>query len=81
MALKEFVLEQLYIVKRSVEDLKNQQQAPENFPLFESLQELIVYLRGENKNETELIKVLSERQRYKNDEIPRMINDSFNLEN
>ena len=81
MALKEFILEQLYVAKKSVEDLKNQQQAPENSPLFESLKEEIVYLRAESKNKTEIIKVLSENRRYKNDEIPRMINDSLNPEN
>ena len=81
MVLKEFILEQLYVAKKSVEDLKNQQQAPENSPLFESLKEEIVYLRAESKNKTEIIKVLSENRRYKNDEIPRMINDSLNPEN
>ena len=80
MALKEFILEQLYVAKESVEDLKNQQQAPENSPLFESLKEEIVYLRAESKNKTG-IKVLSEKRRYKNDEIPRMIKDSLNPEN
>ena len=81
VALREFILEQLHVVKKSEEDLKKQQQAPENSPLFESIKEKIVYLRTENKNKTETIKVLSENQRYKNNEIPRMINDSFDPEN
>ena len=55
--------------------------APKNSPLFPSLKEEIVYLRAENKNKIEIIKVLSEKPRYRNDEIPRMINDSFNPEN
>ena len=81
MALREVILEQLHVVKKSVEDLKKQQQAPENWPLFESIKEEIVYLRAENKNKTETIKVLSENQRYKNNEIPRMIINSFDPEN
>ena len=64
-----------------MEGLKNQHRAPENSPLFESLKEEIVYLRAESKNKTGIIKVLSENRRYKNDEIPRMINDSLNPEN
>lgn len=43
-ALKGFILEQLDVVKKSVEDLKDQQHAPENSPLFESLKEEIFYL-------------------------------------
>ena len=35
----------------------------------------------ENKNKTEILKVLSENQHYKNNEIPRTINDSFKPEN
>ena len=81
MALREFILEQLHVVKKSVEDLKKQQQAPENWPSFESIKEKIVYLRAENKNKTETIKVLSENQRYENNEIPRMIINSFDPEN
>ena len=49
VALKEFILEQLYVVKRCVEDLKKQQQAPENSPLSESSKEEIVYLTAEKK--------------------------------
>ena len=49
--------------------------------MFESSKEEIVYLISENKNKTEIIKVLSENQRYKNGKIPRMINDSFDPEN
>ena len=36
--------------------------------------------KSENKNETEIIKTLSENQSYKNDVIPKVINDSFDLE-
>ena len=50
-----------------MEDLKNQQQVPENLPLFESLKEEI--------------EVVLENQREKNDEIARMINVSFDPEN
>ena len=50
VALKDFIQEQLYVVKKSVEDLKNQQQASENSPLFESFKDEILYLRAENKN-------------------------------
>ena len=55
--------------------------APKNSPLFPSLKEEIVYLRAENKNKIEIIKVLLEKPRYRNDEIPRMINYSFDPEN
>ena len=81
MALREFILEQLYVVQKSVKDLKNQQQAPEKLPLFEYTKEEIVYLRAENKKKTKIIKVILENQSYKNIEIPRMINDSFDPEN
>ena len=33
--LKELILEQLCVVKKSVDNLKNQQQAPKNSTLFE----------------------------------------------
>ena len=36
--------------------------------------------KSKNKNETEIIKTLSENQSYKNDVIPKVINDSFDLE-
>ena len=49
--------------------------------MFESLKEEIVYLGAENKNKNETIKVLLENQRYKNNVIPKMINDSFDPEN
>ena len=39
MALKEFILEQLYVVTKSVEELKKLQQALKNSPLFEFLKE------------------------------------------
>ena len=68
------------VVKKSVEDLKNQQEAHKNSPLFESLKKEIVYQSGKNKNKTEIVKVLWENQRYKNDVITRMINDGFDPE-
>ena len=45
------------------------------------MKEEIFYLRAENNNKTEIIKVLSENQRYKNNVIPRVVNDSFDPEN
>ena len=75
------ILEQLCVVKNSMEDLRNQQQTPKNSPFFDSLKEEIVYLRAKNKNKTEIMTVLLENQHYKNVEIPRMINDSFDPEN
>ena len=39
MALKEFILEQLYVVTKSVEELKKLQQALKNSPFFEFLKE------------------------------------------
>ena len=44
-----------------MKNLKNQEQAPENSPLFESLKEKIVYLRAGNKKKIEIIKVISEK--------------------
>ena len=32
--LKEFIPEQLYVVEKSIDDLKNKQQTPKNLPLF-----------------------------------------------
>ena len=49
--------------------------------MFESLKEETVYLKVENKNKKEILKVVSENQHYKNNEIPRTINDSFEPEN
>ena len=63
---KEFILEQLYVFKKSVGDLKNQQQAPQNSPLFEHLKEEVVYLGADSKSKSEIIKILSENQCYKN---------------
>ena len=33
-ALKKFISEQLHVVEKSIDDLKNKQQTPKNLPLF-----------------------------------------------
>ena len=59
MALKEFILEQLYVVTKSVEELKKLQQALKNSPFFEFLKEE-EFDQGEtiiNKRNPRLVKI------------------------
>ena len=56
-ALKSFIVEQLYVIKKSIEDIKCQKSIPNS---LQSLKEELSYLRNENLNKTSIIKSLTE---------------------
>ena len=67
MALKEFILEQLYVVTKSVEELKKLQQALKNSPLFEFLKEE-EFDQGEtiiNKRNPRLVKMKKKKKHFR----------------
>ena len=47
-ALKSFIMEQLCVIKKSVEDFRSEDVTPNNLELIETLKEEIRYLRKEN---------------------------------
>ena len=57
--LKSFIVEQLYVVKKSIEDIKRQESIPNSSDLLQCLQEELSYLRNENLHKTS-IKSLTE---------------------
>ena len=59
-ALKSFIVEQLYVIKKSIEDIKCQGSIPNSSDLLQSLKEELSYLRSENLNKTSIIKSLTE---------------------
>ena len=61
-ALKSFIVEQLYVITRSVEDFRLENVTPNNLELIETLKEEIRYLRNENITKTCIIKSLTENQ-------------------
>ena len=61
-ALKSFITEQLYAIKKSVEDFRSQNATPNNLELIETLKEETRYLRNENITKTNFIKFLTENQ-------------------
>ena len=61
-ALKEFILEQLYVTKISVKDIRSETVAPNNLGLLKALKEEIRYLRNQNLTKTSIIKILTEKQ-------------------
>ena len=61
-ALKSFIIEQPYVIKKSVEDFRSQNFTPNNIELIETLKEEICYLRNENITKTHIIKSLTENQ-------------------
>ena len=61
-ALKSFIMEQLYVIKKSVEDFRSENSTPNNLELIETLKEEIRYLRNENITKTYIIKSLTENQ-------------------
>ena len=58
-AIKSFVLEQIYIIKKTVADID---MPSKNFHYVKYLKEEIKYLREENKIKLDIIKTLSEKQ-------------------
>ena len=59
VALKSFVIEQIYVLKKRLEE---KEASPEGNNLLKLLQEEISYLREENKVKSEIIKILSDKQ-------------------
>ena len=59
-ALKSIIVEQLYVIKKSIEDIKFQESMPNSWDLLQSLKEELSYLRNENLNKTSIIKSLTE---------------------
>ena len=47
-ALKSFIMEQLYVIKKSVEDFRSENVTPNDPELTETFKEEIRYLRNEN---------------------------------
>ena len=59
-ALKSFVVEQLYVTKKSIEDIRCQESIPNSSDLLHSLKEELSYLRNENLNKISIIKSFTE---------------------
>ena len=59
-ALKSFIIEQLYVIKKSVEDFRSLNATPNNPELIETLKEEIRYFRNENITKTYIINSLTE---------------------
>lgn len=60
-ALKSFILKQLYVIKKTIEDFKVQDNIPNNWLLIQSLTN---YLRNENHKKTSIIKSLTGNHRF-----------------
>ena len=58
-ALKSFIVEQLYVIKKSIEDIKCQESIPNSSDLLQSLKQELSYLRNENLNKISIIKSLT----------------------
>ena len=58
-ALKDFVIEQLYLIKKALPSINYENERIPNADLLETLKEEIRYLRNDNLNKTEIIKELS----------------------
>ena len=61
-ALKSFIIEQLYVIKKSVEDFRSQNATSNNLELIETSKEEIRYLRNGNITKTNFIKFLIDNQ-------------------
>ena len=55
-------MEQLYVIKKSVEDFRSENTTPDNLELIETSKEEIRYLGNENITKTYIIKSLTEKQ-------------------
>ena len=60
-ALKSFIIEQLYVIKKLIDDVKGQESISNSSVLIQSLKEELSYLRNENLNKTSIIKSLTEK--------------------
>ena len=61
-ALKSFIREELYLMKKMIEDLQGQKATPNHSVVAESLKEELIYLRNENLTKTQIIKTITENQ-------------------
>ena len=59
-ALKSFIVEQLHVIKKPIEDIKCQEGIPNSSDLLQFLKEELSYLWNENLNKTSIIKSLTE---------------------
>ena len=55
-------MEQLYVIKKSVEDFRSENVTPNNLKLIETLKGEIPYLRNKNIAKTSFIKYLTQSQ-------------------
>ena len=67
MAIKLFIKEQFYVIKKSVSDIKSEETVNENVKLIEHLQKANEKLQQENGSKITIIKVLAGN---KNSNIP-----------
>ena len=58
-AIKLFIKEQLYVIKISISDMKNEETVNENAKLIEYLQKANQKLEQENDSKTTIIKILA----------------------
>lgn len=59
MAIKLFIKEQFYVIKKSVSDIKSEETVNENVKLIEHLQKANEKLQQENGSKITIIKVLA----------------------
>ena len=60
--LKSFIREELYVMKKMIEDLQGQKATPNHSVVTESLKEELIYLRNENLTKTQMITTITENQ-------------------
>ena len=61
-ALKTFIWEGLYVMKKIIEDLQGQKTTPNHSVVTESSKEELRYLRNENLTKTQIVKTITENQ-------------------
>ena len=61
-ALKSFIMEQVYVIKKSVDDFRLANVTPNILELIETLIEKICYLMKKNKAKAFIVKSLTENQ-------------------
>ena len=61
-AIKLFIREQLYVIKKSISDIKNEDTLNENVKLIEYLQKANEKLEQENDSKTAIIKIFAENK-------------------
>ena len=60
--LKSFIIEQLYLIKKSVRVARSENVTPNNLELIEALKDKMCYYRNENLTKAYITKVLTENQ-------------------